>query len=504
MRGDVDADLVEQGDRAHRPAPGGHRLVDEVDRRALHQHVAGLAHERAEDAARVKAVAIVDDDDRLALLLADGHRRRHHLGRRLLGLDDLEQRHLVDGAEVVHPDHVLGVLRRRGDLADGDRRGVGGDDHPLLALGLDLAHHGVLDGEVLEDGLDHEVDALHARVVDRGGEQGELLVALDPRELLLLHVLVEDVGHVLHPARDRGVVAILEANGEAGVVDRHVGDAAAHEAGAEHGDLLDLARLDGGIVDAGVLLHGRGGEEDLDEPVGDARDDELAEGLGLGLLRGGEALVGPDLEDLEDALGRGVVAAGLLLQLLLGLLEEHAPAQRVLLQGDARERLLQAHAPARRAEGEGRALLGELEREGRGDLDEDRRGDDVVDDAERFRLGGAEVLAGEAVVERDLEADLLGEALQPVEAGEQAELHLGEREDRLLVVAGDATMAGERDLEAAAERRAVDRGDHRLGRVDDLEHGAVAGAHHRLGLGRRPQRLQHLDVGAGDPGVSLA
>src|SRR3954454_1408002 len=50
-----------------------------------------------------------------------------------------------------------GVAAGLGDAGDGDRRGVGGEDQPLGRHRLGLAQDGVLDREVLEDRLDHEV-----------------------------------------------------------------------------------------------------------------------------------------------------------------------------------------------------------------------------------------------------------------------------------------------------------------------------------------------------------
>ena len=47
-------------------------------------------------------------------------------------------------------------------------------------------------------------------------------------------------------------------------------------------------------------------------------------------------------------------------------------------------------------------------------------------------------------------------------AGQQAELHLREAEHGLGVVDDHAVVRGQRDLQAAAERGAVDRGDDRL------------------------------------------
>ena len=47
-------------------------------------------------------------------------------------------------------------------------------------------------------------------------------------------------------------------------------------------------------------------------------------------------------------------------------------------------------------------------------------------------------------------------------AGQQAQRHLGEADDGARDVGDDAVVARERDLQAAAERGAVDGGDDRL------------------------------------------
>ena len=61
----------------------------------------------------------------------------------------------------------------------------------------------------------------------------------------------------------------------------------------------------------------------------------------------------------------------------------------------------------------------------------------------------------------------------------------------------DAIMAAERDLEPAAERGAVDRGDHRLGAIlDPVDH---------FGQPRHHRRLAEFgDVGAGEEGLPFA
>ena len=75
----------------------------------------------------------------------------------------------------------------------------------------------------------------------------------------------------------------------------------------------------------------------------------------------------------------------------------------------------------------------------------------------------------------------------------------------LRVGRGDAVVAGEADLEAAAQRRAVDRGDDRLaaGLLAAEQLLQLAELLDELGGVRRVGAQQHLEVGAGDE-VGLA
>src|SRR6185369_10760287 len=91
-------------------------------------------------------------------------------------------------------------------------------------------------------------------------------------------------------------------------------------------------------------------------------------------------------------------------------------------------------------------------REQRGrDAVEDRRMADLVDEPEPAGARRRHSAAGEDQVQRRRHADQARQPLRAAEAGDQAELHLGEAELRLLVLAGQAPVAAERELEAAAE-----------------------------------------------------
>src|SRR5207237_233234 len=106
---------------------------------------------------------------------------------------------------------------------------------------------------------------------------------------------------------------------------------------AEDTDTLDCHRLDLG-VGARVLLELGRGEEDLDEPRGDRRDEELAEMLGLGRVPGFFAIFIARAQRVERRKGRRIMTAGFFLELPLRLRKEHAASDGILLE----RQLLQA------------------------------------------------------------------------------------------------------------------------------------------------------------------
>ena len=91
-------------------------------------------------------------------------------------------------------------------------------------------------------------------------------------------------------------------------------------------------------------------------------------------------------------------------------------------------------------------------------------------------------------------------------AGQQAELDLREAEHDLGVVERDAVMRGERDLQAAAERRAVDGGDDGLAERLQPAQVGLQPAHHLGDLGRvlLAGLLEVVEVAAGEEGLLRA
>ena len=131
----------------------------------------------------------------------------------------------------------------------------------------------------------------------------------------------------------------------------------------------------------------------------------------------------------------------------------------------------------------------------------DRTGFEIVDDgidgAPFQRLGRAELAAADDVLQSELRPRQAREALRAAGARQHAEINLRKTEPRVLN--RDPPMAGKRDLEAATERGAVDRGDDRLrARL----HGVLHVVERRFGEEHAVLKLG--DIGAGDKGLAGA
>src|SRR2546427_3594160 len=114
---------------------------------------------------------------------------------------------------------------------------------------------------------------------------------------------------------------------------------------------------------------------------------------------------------------------------------------------------------------------------------------DRVDQAGREGRVRADRLPAHDHLERRLDPDHARETLGATRTGKEPQLDLWKPAARRLHA--DSVMAGERDLEAAAERSAVDGGDDRLRALLDQRQDFV-----EAGLFRRLAELR--DVGAGD------
>ena len=152
-----------------------HAGLDQLDR---------LHHQRGDQPGGDEAGDVpVDHDDRLADLLGEGARGGQRRVAGLVAADQLAELHHRHRREEVGADDRLGPLGDRGDLGDRDGRGVGGEHRVGLADLVQRAEHVVLDLELLEDRLDHDVRVGHRLQVGGRGDPGERrldLGRLDP------------------------------------------------------------------------------------------------------------------------------------------------------------------------------------------------------------------------------------------------------------------------------------------------------------------------------------
>ena len=121
---------------------------------------------------------------------------------------------------------------------------------------------------------------------------------------------------------------------------------------------------------------------------------------------------------------------------------------------------------------------------------------DLVDDAELLRFLGRDVTAGDDHLQRRLRADQPRQPLGAAATRQDADQHFGQAD--LGGRNGDAVMAGQRVLQAAAERVAVDRGDDRLRAVRPSRRRCARRSAAACGL------AEPADVGAGDEAAAVA
>ena len=346
-----------------------------------------------------------------------------------------------------------------GQAGDRQRRGVraeqrvGGDDL------LDLGEHVVLERDLLEHGLDDEVAALEVGVVRGRRDAGQDLVGLVLRHLAAADGLVEQLLRVALAALGRLDRDVLEHDRHA-VAGGDVGDAGAHHAGAEHGHLgrqpllvavgtrraavdrvqVEPERLDHVLRD---LARGQVDEVAALDRSARCRSRRVAPSTAAHMMWCG-AGIGAPLSCFFRLPGK---AGSMLGELRVG---RGAAGHAVALGVPGLHRLRVGLDPLA---GLGQHLL--------------RRGGDLVDRGPSSTgLGRLVAVALQQHLHQAVgHAEQADDAGDAAGAGQQAEGDLGQAELRLRVVQRDAPVAGERDLQAAAERRAVERGDGRLAQL---------------------------------------
>ncbi len=267
--------------------------VDLLRRGALFQQQQRLLRVLVDHAIADEAVADTRDHGRLADAPRQRQHRRQHIGPRLLRAHHFQQLHDVGGAEEMHAEHVARALRERRDPVDVERRGVGGENRATLHHLVERLEHGLLDGEVLEHGLDDQVRLRSRGIVERRRDEAGALRGVVGLQFSLGHrafVLLADSGDA---AIQRFLFRFENGHGNAGIREIH-GDAAAHGAGADDRDRGNLP-LRGLVGEARHFRCRALGEERMAQRLRFVAHHELAKHLLLGrdtrieLLRDGGA-----------------------------------------------------------------------------------------------------------------------------------------------------------------------------------------------------------------------
>ena len=133
---------------------------------------------------------------------------------------------------------------------------------------------------------------------------------------------------------------------------------------------------------------------------------------------------------------------------------------------------------------------------------------DLIDRAAGQRFGRPQAAAFEHQRERRLDADQPRQALRAAAGRQQADRHLDQADERLVVVDQHAVAAAQRQLVAAAERHAVDRRGDRLAAALDAAQVDVPAVADLEGLALAHAAVvradEVLDVAAGDEAAGLA
>src|SRR5687768_2162918 len=168
----------------------------------------------------------------------------------------------------------------------------------------------------------------------------------------------------------------------------------------------------------------------------------------------GYALLQPYLYRSQGGERGRIVASGLLQYLFSRSAVYQSPAGRGAVEKHAGDATLQL--PLREP------LTSESFGRGNCDLPEYAGGDDLIDQPQPIRLDSTLCLPRQNHVQRGSRADQPRQPLASARSGNESELHLGEAEHGLGMIRCDPVVAGQRNLETAAQTSAVDGCDNGL------------------------------------------
>ncbi len=178
----------------------------------------------------------VDDDAGLAGGLGELPGPGEGFVAGLVAPDQFAELHHRDRREEVRADDPLRPLGDGGDLGDRDGGGVRGEHRVLADQLVEGAEDLVLDVELFEDGLDHDVGVGGAFQVGRGGDPAERRLGVLGGELALGDEPVEGGLDAVRPPRQGGVGDVAQDDVPARL-GGDLSDSRTHESGSDDGEL---------------------------------------------------------------------------------------------------------------------------------------------------------------------------------------------------------------------------------------------------------------------------
>ena len=308
-----------------------------------------------------------------------------------------------------------------------------------------------LDLGILEDRLDDEIAALESGVVGGRCDQRKQLVLVRRRDAAFLDLLGDQAFGMRLALLGRFKVTVEQNDRNAGH-GGHIGNASAHETGAENADFLELGVGDASRTPRALVQFLERDEQRADHRRGFLCLQDLRE---VALLdpqprveRNQEALV----DAFQDGGSRWIVAVGLAAQDRDRRRPEICAGSRIDRSAGQLEALLIPGLDWLQAVLDHRL----------GSFDKLRRLRNLVNKPHGLRLLRRKVAARGQHLQSALRICQPGHALRAARAREKADFHFGQRQLHLVGVRGNTAMAGKRQFEGAAHTGAVNRGYPRL------------------------------------------
>ncbi|CCK03440.1 hypothetical protein BN129_2103 [Cronobacter sakazakii 701] len=323
-------------------------------------------------------------------------------------------------------------------------------------------------------------------VIGAGGDERHLRVALAGAQMTTTHFFLKQIPAVFQGMVNAFFADVFDTHRQPGFGGGDIGDPAAHEPAAQYTDRVQRAR--GGLA-AGLFFKLGGGEEQPSQRGGFRRHRQFAKGAGLGLITAGAALLKAGAHHVNNALRRRIVTVGFLMRFL----GHHAKQQRAA--NRACEQTLANRQTARR----GTVLFRQF---GSG-FQQNRLRHHIIHQPGFQRLTRPQLFARKDHLKRGADANEARQPLRAAGARQQPKLHFRQPEQRFHIIGTDAAVAGKRQLQPAAEARAMNSRHHMHRQRVDLRHDLLALACQRFGLLRALAVGDHVDIRTGDKVIRL-